>query len=411
MGARPAGVSTPHLHDAVAGAVFRANPGYELAPFESLAEEDRNLLSDVRDDPDMFGLLRPRSGTGLSVKAVCRNTAELFRTLQSPGVVPAHLQASLGEDYREAILKLVLDGVLQVQLQGEFRSGGTVYSALCDRQPPSPQPERRLARLSLDALRYGQALDGVSPRELSARLYFFNRYPLSQRWRRTLPDKAAVAGHLGIDTGVVRSLLGRHWHALPADPQHDMWFCWTWRRSVRPPASTGVAYKLYVSPAIDATRNALAPTVEVISRHGARMWKCGADAGGLLRPDKIVAYFDSVDALGEAAERLARELAGCPVHGVPFTAECGGDGLLSWGVDPPPSEQVLLKDERQSWRLWLTNQLTAALLSAKVAGESELEPWQYALRRVEMDGVDTDTWSPRESIWGGNLLCKTRILS
>jgi hypothetical protein len=393
--------------DAVAGGVFRTNPGYELAPFDSLDEADRNLLSDVRDDPDMFGLLRPRGRTGLRVKVICRVTAELFGALQAPGVLPADLKIALGPDYREAILKLVLDGVLQMQIDGEFRSGGAVYAALCDGEPPAPQPGGRLARLSVDALRYGQALDGVSPRELSARLYFFNRLPLSPRWRRTLPDKKAVADYLGIETGIARSLLGRYWHALPPDPQHDMWFCWMARRGASSSGGTGVVHKLYVSPAIDSTRRAVAATIDVLSRHGARMWKCGADASGVLRPDKIVAYFDGLDALGEAAERLRHELDGCPVHGVPFTAECGGGGLLSWGVDPPRGERALLKDERQSWRLWLTNQLTAALLGADAAGDSGLEPWQYALRRVEMDGVDIETWSPRESIWGGNLLRQT----
>jgi hypothetical protein len=132
---------------------------------------------------------------------------------------------------------------------------------------------------------------------------------------------------------------------------------------------------------------------------GAVALKVGNDAPSLLRPDKIVLYFADLDSVSAGAARLAHELAGCPVHGVPFTAElAGSDGLLSFGIDPPRPEHAIAWQERESWRLWLTNRLAVALLAARRDGGT-LEPWQYALARLELEGIDPSTWAPPADLW------------
>ena len=94
-------------------------------------------------------------------------------------------------------------------------------------------------------------------------------------------------------------------------------------------------------------------------------FKIGDDAGGLLRPDKMVAYFGAREELDDVGAALRARLAGCPAHGVPFTAGLGDDGLLSWGLDPPESERALSWLGRESWRLWLAAKLGAAIAFAK----------------------------------------------
>ena len=127
--------------------------------------------------------------------------------------------------------------------------------------------------------------------------------------------------------------------------------------------------------------------------------KVGNDAASLLRPDKIVLYFSDLDRVSAAARRLAHELAGCPGHGVPFTAELADSGgLVSYGIDPPRPEFALAWQERESWRLWLTNRLAVALFAARRDG-GPLEPWQYALARLEIDGIDPSTWAPSADLW------------
>jgi hypothetical protein len=109
----------------------------------------------------------------------------------------------------------------------------------------------------------------------------------------------------------------------------------------------------------------------------------------LLRPDKLVAYYPSFERLAAAADAVAGRLAGTPAQGVPFTAEIAGGGLLSWGVDPPPEGSW---SGGESWRLWLTHRLATALLAGKQA--TGVEPWRFALERLRLEGVDTDSWTP-----------------
>jgi hypothetical protein len=128
-------------------------------------------------------------------------------------------------------------------------------------------------------------------------------------------------------------------------------------------------------------------------------FKVGADAAGLLRPDKMVAYFDNFEALAAVADSLADALAGVSAHGVPFSAEITSDGLLSWGVDPPREERPPGWSGGQSWRLWVTNRLAGALLAAR--GQGVEEPWRFALERLRVEGVDVERWVPASSLWSG----------
>jgi hypothetical protein len=54
--------------------------------------------------------------------------------------------------------------------------------------------------------------------------------------------------------------------------------------------------------------------------------------------------------------------------------------------------------ERESWRLWVTNRLALALVAAQRDG-GVLEPWQYALARIEFEGIDATTWTPHGGPW------------
>src|SRR5262249_57560169 len=119
------------------------------------------------------------------------------------------------------------------------------------------------------------------------------------------------------------------------------------------------------------------------------------DAEGLLRPDKIVAYFPTLDGLRTASDRLATRLDGCPAHGVPFTSELSGGGLLSWGVDPPASERLVNWQPQESWRLWLTNRLANALFTARAGGAAgALETRAKAPQHPARPGGETHPRAP-----------------
>lgn len=375
---------------------FRANPGYQLLPFESLSLEEQELFSAFKTDPDFYGALRPREDTGLTAKSACRQTALLFNSLASAGPLPSFMHRHRGEYANRQIVELVLDGVLQILHDGELVYGSRAFSAVCESRPDAHAPVTEIARLSRQALRYAQALPFRDAATLSGRLYTWGRIPATPSWVRQFPNEQAIRECLLVNQGAKNALrLDARWKALPAGPDNDAWLFWQSR-----PQPTGVAMaacKLYVSPRPGHLREAFEAMVPALEHTRANAFKVGKDRSGLLRPDKMIAYFSHFEQAQEAADRILSQLNGCPAHGVPFTAQLGSP-LLSWGVDPPTERNVPPWLARQSWRFWVTNRLAVALAQALRQADScpaeSPEPWQFAVDRLSLDGVDTDTWTP-----------------
>jgi hypothetical protein len=382
----------------ILGCGFRANPAFELVLYDRLPAEERKALAELRRDPDFYGILRPRDGAAaLGVKSVDRETALLFLTLREPGPLPAYMEALLGEGTLRTVSRLVADGILEVEHGGGFVFGAAALP-LFTRGEAEGGASGRLAGISLAALRYGQDLDVDDAFSLSYRLYGYNRRPLTPRWKRLLGTGGggeAVLAWLGIGPGGRwRQELDRGWETRGPN---EWWLSWHSRAQVDGLTGSGATWKLYISPAPEVLPESFGAILEALAAARAPQFKVGADAWGLLRADKIVAYFPSFELLAAAADALASRLSGMPAQGVPFTSEIGGDGLLSWGVDPPREESA---GSGESWRLWLTHRLARALISAR--STESAEPWRFALERVRLEGVDTDTWTPGAMLWKRN---------
>lgn len=382
---------------------FRANPAFELVLFDRLAAAEQEALAALREDPDFYGVLRPRPGSpALGVKSVDRETALLFLTLREPGPLPSYMTRMLaGGALRTVVSRLVADGILEIELEtdegGAFVSGAPALVRFGERRGGA-SGNGRLAELSLAALRYAQDLALDDPLAVSFRLYGYNRRPLTPPWKRRLPGGGdAVLSWLGLGAGGVhRKRLDRDWERTGASS--DWWLSWRSRDSgntLAGPEESGATWKLYISPLPEALPESFGIILEALAAARAPQFKVGADAWGILRADKIVSYFPSFERLAAAADELATRLSGLPAQGVPFTSEIGGDGLLSWGVDPPREESALGSGE--SWRLWLTHRLARALVSARSAHAGE--PWRFALDRVRLEGVDTESWTPGALLW------------
>jgi len=380
----------------ILNANFRSNPNYELVLFDHLSQEQRDVLGGLQKDPDLYGVLRPRGESTLQIKSVCRETALLYLTLQVPGKIPNYIKAKLGEKCNQAIVELVLDGVLEIDLSGKFVCRSEAYALICE-DIPEYVARGIVARLSLDALKYAQNLEIYDSSVLSARLYFFNRVPNSPYWVRKFPSAEAVAEHLGLGKSSVKEF-ETAWSYVPSPPSYDGWIAWQSNSKFGFQRSNFV-YKLYVSPQCLFVHEAFQATVDVLLDSEGHSFKIGKNVYGLLRPDKIVAYFWSLDALKETADKLTRLLDGCPAQGVPFTAQLTDNGLLSWGIDPPAEQQTLVWQERESWRLWVTNRLAIALLAAKSHDTQKADAWRFALERLRLEGIDVETWTPSGAIW------------
>lgn len=383
--------------DVLSRRTFRAGAAYELIVFDRLSPNEQKLLTDLRADPDFYGVLRPRTGTGRTIKAVGKETALLWLTLQSPGPLPFFVFRNDSNDAVSGIPELLLDGVIEVEENGRFLTGGEVAELIAKRRQSVSQDSRgRVALLSNAALRYGESLRLDDPAQLAGRLYGFGRQPVTPRWTRLLADRQAVLAFLGAGVGTdLRRHLDSGWQEAN-DGRMPGWIIWSNRARRKPEA--GAQCKLYVSPAVSAMPQIFPVVLEVASAHVSH-FKIGSDAAGLLRPDKMVLYFPNQERLFAIASELATMLKGVASHGVPFSAEITSDGLLSWGMDPPQTQKILAWQEPESWRLWVVRRLAAAMIAAQTDGQSSIAPSQFALERLRYEGVDVDTWTPSASIW------------
>jgi hypothetical protein len=367
---------------------FRASPQFELKQFSQLTPAQREALHELELDRDFYGLLVPRPPSTANIKSVGHDVAEIFRLLSSPAPLPV---CGIAE---EELLDLILDGVLEIEDDGEFVCGADFLPLIGDswsEQTFSSDP------LSLAALEHAEDLQSADAGTLTMALYLFHRIPISNFWKRRFADRVAVLAEIGADKGTVASILASSWQAGP--PSHSPGWV-SWHALDRPKKTEDEpTYKLYVSARPENIRDAFQALVYTLADSGAADFKIGEDAAGLLRPDKLVAYFRSREQLDDVAARLLARLAGCPAHGVPFTALIDPAGLLSWGLDPPDTARALSWLGRESWRLWLATQLGTAIAFAKTSSRRSVAHSRFALERVRRLGVDVTKWTPGQTLW------------
>ncbi len=374
---------------------FRTGSAFELVLVDRLPIEEQAALSELRNDPEFYGVLRPRGDGGRTVKVVDRDTALLWFTQMSPGVMPGFVWREDPVEAVRGVTQLVLDGVFEMECDGAFVSGPDAVRHFAGARRQGRVG--RLQRIALDALAYAETLPAEDGPSLANRLYEYGRVPISPEWARRLPNADAVLAYVGAAPGTdVRGRLETTWEA-PKERTQTSWLMWSCRRRSDLGARSAT-FKLYVSPSVEDLPRAFA-AVLALQANRPMHWKIGSDAAGLLRPDKMVLYFADQERMLATAGELQAALRGATPHGVPFTAEIADDGLLSWGMDPPIAERVLAWQEPESWRLWVVRRLAAALCSARGANASTLRPAEFALERLRHEGVDVDAWTPSVSIW------------
>ncbi len=363
---------------------YRRSPEYRILRFENLDESLKLKLRDLEADPDFYGILEPVRNKELLIKSINKDTALFLLSLSDPGYIPNYVLNFRKSEIVQQIKSLLLDNILEIEIGGKFLAGTAVVTLL-DKEQNRFEPANTICTISYDALRYGQMLDIRNALTLAARIYFYNRIPLSEELKGKFESVVKKAQDLRIPVDT--------WRRVNSKSKLSGWAYWQ-NESSKLNRAKDWTYKLYLSPKPERFLETLQIAAEVFFHSRTMSFKTGNDVLGILRPDKIVAYYSSEEDLMEAAELLRGKIKGIEPHGIPFTYQLDDCGLLSCGMDPPVGMNPIKWQETESWRLWVANKLAAGLIQAKNERDAELEPWQFALNKVEHEGVDVRTWKP-----------------
>ncbi|AIE83718.1 hypothetical protein [Fimbriimonas ginsengisoli] len=393
--------------------IFRVNPNYTLVAADRLPER----FTFGSASAGHFGLFVPKRGADRWTQTV-RASAEaalLYFSVRKPARLPFHLRSQLTVPMSDRVGNLLLAGILDVECNGEFVTGLRAIRLLEAGIQGKSRPESRTAAISDAALDYGyRFLQAAShapsraglTRSVIQRLYQYNAVPPSRTSRALLSTEESVLSFLNIDKNepVISSPSSRSWTFHPAE-RGGWWHHWQPGRTenarnaidtLRDRTWEGDA-KLYISPVVADLPRVLSASLPIVMGSDAVGMKIGASMPGLLRPDKMVVYFANAADLLDTAAVLAKGLGTAEAQGVPFTADLTGDGLLSWGSDTPADESAGRRTS-SSWRVWVSEVLGNALVTASKRDLSLAEARDFAKAKAEFAGIDASLWRPKEHL-------------
>ncbi len=235
----------------------------------------------------------------------------LLAALRFAGTLPSALREHIrGCD--EVVTGLILDGLLEVRRGGRFRSG---VAALDKAEKPGSLAEP--SRISELALNYALAIRHLKPAALAGRLYAFNSLPrMSSRPGDPAAEFAAQTG-VRIDDPSPR-IGGREW-AIRSGPG---WLYF--RREISPAGSPGRPSKSISAPAPRIFFGFFRVLPKYWAAFAARCSRSHFRQASLVRPDKIVAYVPSFEALQETLSSMVKLSLDAAVQAVPFSAPVPG---------------------------------------------------------------------------------------
>lgn len=388
--------------------VFRANPSYVLMSADDWGDPESAGWPD-----DAYGVVLPKKGRvkkhgRTDGRIVTTQQALLLHSLKKPGGLPFFYRRFLSTRDAHELGQLILGDFLEVETPEGFKTGAAAAAYLAQRERAEQGEKVRNAdNLSLRALRYvetwlkSRPLEDDSVRLATNRLYHYNTIPLSAKKGIGLETAEQVYAFLRIDE--IQERADSAW-GFEAAQSNGWWHYWS-----RPGGSRFGAFdvdrfdtkagdrscKLYISPRPADLPEVLAKSVTVLQESEAMAFKVGANRTGVLRPDKLVAYFSDFSTMMEAAENLRSTHGDFEAQGVPFTCNIVENGLLSWGVDPSDDlpNYDLYDDGGGSWRSWISEELAKSLVHACASPESGMSAHEYALLNIQLAGVDTDRWA------------------
>jgi hypothetical protein len=388
--------------------IFRFNSQFTLTPFSELSEEHQKRFADFMSDDRFYGVLIADKIAKLTIKAVNRDLADFLARLRQPQRIADVLKefpSDNSQDREQFIIQLVLDGVLEVQSNGEFISGVEAVNRVLLGSTHSSgfksieSPTNTIHRASERSLYFAFISPCSHPRDISFILYNYNRIPLCRQWCQRIPHEEAFRVFLDLDSD-------DSWPGMPnwVNPQpirtdehgrpdaFDLHWR-SWKLKGRKKSRDIPSYKVYFSPAPEALPAVFREVREAAAHSDAHAMKLGRNLPGILRPDKFIVYFPSYAPARDFARDLSAQLTPYPAHGTPFSYQVSDEtALVTMGVDPPPRF-----GEKLSWRFYIANKLALAIQGIRRTNASD--PREYIHSYMHLMGVDSSLWRPINDNW------------
>jgi hypothetical protein len=371
---------------------FRTSPMYELREWHVLSQHERELISGLHDEDDVYGVFSPTiPGSSLSVKVAYHEMALVYFHLTQSSKLPHYLTASQDNSFNQAMTRMVLDQVLEIEWNGKFVSGPHATEVIFGQ---SLYANERLpdfiAGLSRQGIEYVLHLDTTEIKTVANRLYTYNTIPWDSSLKINFSEHTDIRDFVfSASANSFISLLNKEWHLIN-DPETDYWLGWTRRHFAN---TSPTIYKLYISPVIHDLPQVINVVLPILTSSAAFSFKIGNSIQGLLRPDKMVLYFNDKSSLLQTGEELKDKLKDYRVQGVPFTAQIDDKGILSWGVDPPGSD-ILESIEGGSWRCKVTDQIALAVVQSKTEDLDQRQTIDFISSRLFVAGINPYDWTP-----------------
>ncbi|MGQ7094339.1 hypothetical protein ACUOBA_38005, partial [Escherichia coli] len=135
-------------------------------------------------------------------------------------------------------------------------------------------------------------------------------------WKAMFSSTDSILRHVTPSGGVNQDVLEKHWAKVSERPSHEGWMVWRSRQKRASLSESTGTYKLYLSPHCEFLQEAFSAMLDVLTEVKVPIFKIGSDVYGMLRPDKMVAYFTNYEELQETAHKIGCERN--PMSGAPL---------------------------------------------------------------------------------------------
>lgn len=378
---------------------FRASSTHDLVELSQLNQSDQQALAGLASTEDIFGIFKNKSAGNDSLhKIAYKDVALLSYFLKEPSQLPSFIKNNFDDDINATLCKLVLEGILEIQADGEFVSGVDAQNVICPASIKAIEISKsRISQLSEKAIQYGIGLNNVDGISLSTRLYCYNTIPSLSHQYNHLDRPEKIKDFLWKQDFDLYEWAARKWMQQSIQKEQH-WLSWTKPAYQDIDLVDKCTYKLYISPLIQRLPEIFVKSVKVLSGTKCFSFKVGATVEGLLRPDKLVAYFLTYKDLNEAVLLLKPQLPSYEPQGVPFTSQLDDMGILSWGLDPPKKD-INKNIESGSWRERVTKKIALSIIKAKKEENDKTKILSHVMSLIALEDIDPETWTPKANKW------------